>query len=495
MIDTGLYAAIRKCKNQKMSMRQTAENLCISRNTVKRYWEGAHTPDERIAYPESVQSEMKLEIMAALGRYFEENREFSSGKQAINAKTAWEELSKTYTVGESTVRRYVQELKGKNPKAFIPLSFEPGEVMQVDWCEVKVCLQGHIWKVPVFCAVLPYSYTIFAMVLPDMRTPSFVWGHVKAFEAFGGVPQRVFYDNLKTAVFSGSGANAVKQERFLMLEAHYAFEAVFMNAAAGNEKGSVENLCGLIRQVAFTPIPKGEDLEKIQEQATIRCLNYNRIHKIKDRKYSIAEMSEQERPCLAPLPVKPYEAHIIKEAVVGSDLTFRYEGTKYSLPQEYVGKTVSIRIYPYRIDAWFKGSMACSHKRAFIKGEDQYLPEHYLSLLEQRPRSVSNATPLKYGVMPPELKRFRDGCMEKDNYAQLAQILLLGRTVDASLLLKAVDYANKTGLPTLQKVQTYLSLTDAAAQAAINDTVTVKRQELSDYDALLHREEAQHEPK
>lgn len=267
MIDTGLYAAIRKCKNQKMSMRQTAEYLCISRNTVKRYWEGAHTPDERIAYPESVQSEMKLEIMAALGRYFEENREFSSGKQAVNAKTAWEELSKTYTVGESTVRRYVQELKGKNPKAFIPLSFEPGEVMQVDWCEVKVCLQGHIWKVPVFCAVLPYSYTIFAMVLPDMRTPSFVWGHVKA------------------------------------------FEAVFMNTAAGNEKGSAENLCGLIRQVAFTPIPKGEDLEKIQEQVTIRCLNYNRIHKIKDRKYSIAEMSEQERPCLAPLPVKPYMKH------------------------------------------------------------------------------------------------------------------------------------------------------------------------------------------
>lgn len=48
-----------------------------------------------------------------------------------------------------------------------------------------------------------------------------------------------------------------------------------------------------------------------------------------------------------------YEAHIIKEAVVGSDLTFRYEGTKYSLPQEYVGKTVSIRIYPYRIGISF----------------------------------------------------------------------------------------------------------------------------------------------
>ena len=68
--------------------------------------------------------------MAALEKYFQENQ--TIGKQRVNAKTAWEAIRETYAVGESTVRRYVQELKGQNPEGFIPLSFEPGEMMQVD---------------------------------------------------------------------------------------------------------------------------------------------------------------------------------------------------------------------------------------------------------------------------------------------------------------------------------------------------------------------------
>jgi transposase len=490
MIETEAYAFIRKCKQQGLSMRKTSEMLGMSRRTVKRYWDGAHIPGERRAYPSAVTSQSKQIIMEALRNYFEENQGMSSGKQTINAKTAWETLRETYNVGESTVRRYVRELKATNPKAFIPLSFEPGEVMQVDWCEVKICLRGHIWKVPVFCAVLPYSYAIFAMVLPDMKTPCFMEGHVKAFESFGGVPQRVFYDNLKTAVGSGTGKNAVKQERFKMMEAHYSFEAVFMNAEAGNEKGAVENLCGLIRQVAFTPIPKGDSLREIQEHVERKCLDYIRFHKIKDRKHPIVDMYDEERPCLNLLPVKPFDAYTATEAVVGTDLTFRFESTKYSLPMEYVGKTVTVHAFPYRLDVWYRGMLICSHNRTFIKGEDQYLPEHYLPLLEMRPRAAGNAAPIKYGVLPRELDTFRKTCAAKDKYAQLAGILMIGRNTDAQSLLQAVDYANKTGIPTIDKVRAFLSWQNASDNVPINDTVTVIRQTLDRYDLLLGKDDS-----
>lgn len=493
MIETEVYASIRKCKHQGLSMRKTAALLAVSRHTIKRYWDGAHTPDERNAYPATVTSATKQTVMEALEKYFEENSSLSSGKQQVNAKTAWEALRETYQIGETTIRRYVRELKEKNPQAFVPLAFDPGEVMQVDWCEVKVCIRGHIWKAPVFCAVLPYSYAIFAMVMPDMKMPCFIEGHVKAFEAFGGVPQRIFFDNLKTAVYSGSGKNAVKQERFRLLEAHYAFEAVFMNAASGWEKGSVENLCGLIRQVAFTPIPKGENLKEIQEHVKRRCLDYIRFHKIKNRKRPIADMAKEEQAMLNPLPVKSFEAYEVTEAVVGTDLTFRHNSTKYSLPMDYVGKTVTVREHPYKIDAWYKGSLVYSHNRPFSKGEDQYLPEHYLPLLEAKPRAVGNAAPLKYGVMPPELDIFRKTCNEKDKYAQIAEILLLGRSVEASLLMRAVDYANKTGLPTVSKVRAYLDWHDSSNKTRIDDTVIVNRQGLAQYDALLSREEKENE--
>jgi transposase len=472
-------------------MRETAKQLQIPRNTVKRYWDGAHTPGEKKNYPHQVDSPQKELVMAALEEYFEDNKDLLVGKQRINAKTAWETIRETYSVGESTVRRYVSEMKGKNPEGFIPLSFEPGEVMQFDWCKCKVNINGHIWSVPVLCVVLPYSYAIFAMVMPDMQTPCFLEGNVESYNFYGGTTEFNWYDNLKQAVFSGSGKYAVKQERFRMFEAHHAFEAVFMNADAGNEKGAVEDLCKLIRQVAFVPIPKGKNLREIQDQVLRRCVDYIRFHKVRDRPRPVAAMFEEERTKLMPLPLKTFEAYTEAEAVVGSSLTFRYGATKYSAPLECVGKTVTIRVSSYKIEAWHMGTLVCTHERPFVKGDHQYLPEHYLPLLEKRPRAIPNAAPLKYGVLPPELDKFRSICQEKNKYEHLANVLLLGRTVDAGILLQAVDYSNRTGNPTYESVQFYLNAqmpgfgTGNYAAISLSDEVSVDKPSLEDYDSLL----------
>jgi len=492
MISTETYSKIRQCRKNGLSRRKTAEILRMSRKTVKRYWDGAHMPDEKKDYPAQVESEQKTKVMEVLKKYFHENQ--TIGKQRVNAKTAWEAIRDTYAVGESTVRRYVRELKGKNPEGFIPLSFEPAELMQVDWCEVKVVIQGNIWKVPLFCAALPYSYGIFAMVMPNMQMPCFLEAHVEAFQFFHGTPQRVLYDNLRAAVFSGSGKNAVKQDRFKIFEAHYAFEAAFANPEAGWEKGSVENLCSLIRQVAFTPMPKGQNLKEIQEQVIRRCLDYIRFHKIRSRKRPIAPMLDEERAHLMPLPLKPFSAYAETEATVKSDLTFQYDATKYSVPQEYIGKVVTVRATSYKIEAWHRGVLVCSHIRPFIKGEHQYLPEHYLTLLKRKPRAIPNAAPLKYGVLPPELEKFRNLNRAKDKYEQLANVLLLGRQVDADVLLPAVDWANRTGSPTFDMVRFYLEAHNAetSAQAKTNvesvDIVVVDKPELHGYDALFSEE-------
>jgi hypothetical protein len=325
------------------------------------------------------------------------------------------------------------------------------------------------------------------MVMPNAQWPCFMAGHVSAFEYFGGVTERVFYDNLRSAVLSDYGKNAVKQERFKLFEAHYGFEAVFMNIAAGNEKGAVENLCGLIKQIAFTPIPKGDTLKEIQDHVSRQCLEYRMYHKIRGRARGIFEMSEEERPCLHPLPVKRFEAYATVEANVGSDLTFRFETVKYSLPLEYVGKTVTLRIFPYEIEAWHKGKLAYRHTMPFAKGENRYIPEHYLPLLEIRPRAMRNAAPLKYGVLPPELEKFRSKCADKDKYEQLANILLLGRTTDGALLLEAVDFANKTGVPSIDKVKLFLGL-KASPRKSIDPVIVERNDGLKHYDELLGME-------
>jgi transposase len=489
MINTETYAKIRQCRKNGLSMRQTAKMLGMSRNTVKRYWDGAHTPDERKNYPAHIHSPQKDVVMAALEKYFQENH--TVGKQRVNAKTAWEAVRETYAVGESTVRRYVRELKGANPEGFIPLSFEPGEMMQIDWCDVKAVIGGNIWKVPLFCAALPYSYGIFAMVMPNMKMPCFIEAHVEAMSFFHGVAARFLYDNLRTAVLEGFGKNAVTQERFRIFEAHYAFEAVFANIEAGNEKGSVENLCSLVRQVAFTPMPKGKNLREIQDEVIKRCRDYIRFHKVRDHPRPVAVMLEEERAALMPLPLKPFSAYAETEAVVKSDLTFRYDTTKYSVPQEYIGKAITVRATSYKVEAWYRGTLVCAHERPFVKGDHQYLPEHYLDLLERRPRAVPNAVPLKFGVLPPELDRFRELNRDKDKYEQLANILMLGRGADADELLSAVSWANRSGTPTFDMVRFCLESRNIGTGGrpgpvrGVVDMVAVDKPGFGGYDALI----------
>jgi hypothetical protein len=329
------------------------------------------------------------------------------------------------------------------------------------------------------------------MIMPNMKMPCFVEAHVEAYNFYSGVAERALYDNLKCAVFDGTGKHAVKQEKFKMLEAHYAYESVFANGDAGWEKGAVENLRSLIRQVAFTPMPKGKNLREIQDQVTQSCLDYIRFHKVRDRPRPVADMFEEERIMLSPLPLKQFSAYDEVKAIVRSDLTFRYDTTKFSIPQKYIGKTITVRATSYRIEAWYRGELVCTHERPFIKGDHQYLPEHYLDLLEKRPRAIPNAAPLKYGALPPELEKFRKLCRSKDKYEQLANILLLGRGIDAETLLPAVDWANRTGSPTFDSVRFYLEARGLEVgrqnKTTISgaDPVVVDKPQLIDYDTLI----------
>ena len=85
---------------------------------------------------------------------------------------------------------------------------------------------------------------------------SFLDGHVRAFAHFGGVPKRLAYDNLKSAVIQvGKGRDRRLNKRFRELRSWYLFDTRFCNVARGNEKGDVENLAKRSERTYLTPIP------------------------------------------------------------------------------------------------------------------------------------------------------------------------------------------------------------------------------------------------
>jgi transposase len=122
-------------------------------------------------------------------------------KQRHTAKRIFERLRAEhgYQGGKTVVKDAVRAWKQSHQEVFLPLSHPPGEA-QVDFGEATIRLVGQETKVALFVMTLPYSGAIFIQAFPRECTETFLEGHRRAFEFFGGVPRRISYDNSAIAV-------------------------------------------------------------------------------------------------------------------------------------------------------------------------------------------------------------------------------------------------------------------------------------------------------
>ena len=491
VISVEVYNKIRKLHLvEKRSQREISRILGVSRNTVRKYVNGEHLPStgKNIERKSHLREAVEPHIIKCL----EANKK-QPKKQRMNAKNIWDYLRKKkgFKIGRSTVRRYVREIKAENPKIFIPLSFEPGEAMQIDWGESPVYMGGTKRKISFFCSALPNSYGIHGSVYPDKTMESFYMGHIKAFEFFEGVPIKCIYDNLKTAVLTGGGKKVVLQKRFKKLVAHYGFKPIFCNIRAGWEKGSVENLVSIIRSIALTPMPRVKDFKELQQVVTSRCVEYCDTHQRKHYKDSIKDMLKEEKKHLLPLPAVPMDPAKTVTARVNSDLTVQYKKVKYSVPASLAGREVTLKITPFNVCIWYQGEMIYEHKKSENEHEHQYIPEHYLKILERKPRAINNALPLKKGVMPQELIKFKELCKEQNVNEQLVSILKLAQKIPKKDVLWAVNMANQSGNPNFNLVSFYLDIQNEKIELN-NDSnqkndypVSNKSIDLNQYDNIM----------
>ena len=489
-IDWDTYRKVRQLfLVERQSIRAISRQLHMSRKTVRKYCYGGALPDVRkiTNRPAPLFREVESEII----RLLEENKTIPK-KQRLNARNIWEHLQseKGIAISQSTVRQYVRKLRERHPEVFLPLDHEPGEAMQFDWGDMSAVIAGAKIVVSVFCAALPHSGALCAFVYPDKSTLSFLHGHIQAFEFFGGVARRCVYDNLKTAVKKGSGKNAVKQTNFIRLEAHYGFEGVFCNVASGWEKSNVENAVAIIRRIAFTPMPRVDSYEALQNHVTNRCLHYAQTHTILGHEHSIRDSLEQERKMLLPLPDVRLDTGFTFTSLVHPDLTVRHEGTRYSVPCHLVGKEVTLCLSPFHLRVYHRGKEVYKHDRAMKKHDHRYVLEHYLEILDRKPRAIEQAIPVKRGIMPEECKEFLRLCREPDAKQQLVQILLLGSQVERTKLLWAIQHANNTRNPNLSLVKLYLELEEPGPP---RDDLEVQHKSLTAYDELLQEGDSSHE--
>ncbi len=270
-------------------------------------------------------------------------------------------------------------------EAYLRLRTLPGEQAQVDW--------GHFGRLRVgnanrqlmaFVVVLSWSRQIFLRFFLGAHAANFTRGHVDAFNAFGGVPRVLLYDNLKSAVLERYGDAIRFNPRLLELAAHYRFEPRPVAVARGNEKGRVERAIRYIRN-AFFAARSFTDIDDLNAQADAWCGGLSADRQCpEDRSMTVREALVAERPRLLELPEAPFPADERAEVSVGKTPYVRFDLNDYSVPSDCVRRLLHVRASLTTVRVLLGNEVVAEHERTFSKGEVVEDPGHVEALISAK---------------------------------------------------------------------------------------------------------------
>jgi transposase len=403
-------------------------------------------------------------------------------KQRHTAKRIFDRLREEhgYTGGYTQVRAYVAEVRNLHKEAFVPLAFGPGEA-QVDWGEAWVRLDGVERKAHLFVMTLPFSDARFVAAFPRPTLEFFLEGHERAFRFFSGVPRRIIYDNLKSAVTKvGRGRRRDRNSTFEAFSERYLFESAFCNVGQGHEKGHVENGVGWARRNLFTPRPRFSDWGAFNAELAERCRR-QWTERLRGHERTVGERLDEQRATLLPIPRCAPLDQALEPQTASSLCLVRFDTNDYSVPCRYAHHDVFVRADVGRVRIFHDDRCIAAHTRCHEREKAVYEPWHYLALIERKPRALDYGAPMQrleldacFAVLRRRLEDGQEHSEGTRAYIRVLRLLekhsvaCLTRSVRQALDLGVVDYEaiRLLLLSPAEKPPTLLDLTGRAHLAA-----------------------------
>jgi transposase len=382
-------------------------------------------------------------------------------KQRHTAKRIWERLKEEgFTGGYTIVKDTVRELTATRQEVFVPLLHRPGEA-QVDFGQALVKMNGALRKVSFFVMALPHSDAAFVMAFERECTETFWEGHVQAFEFFGGVAQRISYDNTKIAVAQiiGGGQGRRLTRGFCQLQSHYLFAHHFCRPARGNEKGVVEGLVKFTRLNFFVPVPQVRDLAQLNAALRQQCIA-DRERRLRGQAGTKAQLLQADQAAFLPLPATPFAACKQVSTTASSLSLVRFDGNDYSVPVRWAHHPIVVKGDSQVVRLHAQGQEVARHERIWEKEQVRFEPVHYLALLERKPGALDHARPLAGWVLPECFgvlrRRLEAQWPEGEGTREYIRVLRLLERHSLAVLRPAVEKALAVGALTRDAVAQFL---------------------------------------
>ena len=297
------------------------------------------------------------------------------------------------------------------------------------------------------------------MAFPHEQQEAFFAGHLRAFEHSGGVPKRVVYDNLTTAVqhvLAGHGRR--EQQAFVTLRMHYLYEAVFCNVAAGHEKGSVESLVGTIRRRYLAPMPAVCAWTELNDYLWA-CCQREAGETRPGRSASVGERWAEERAHLLPLPARPVEAARRVTVTASKTAEVRFATNRYGVPVAHAYQPLVLKAEVDTVRIYQQTTLIAEHARCYGRHRTISDWRHYLPLLAKKPGAVPFAAALRSGELASVFERLRKElcARQADGNRAFVQLLELCVQHPVALVTQAVTEAGARGAFQVEAVEPVLS--------------------------------------
>lgn len=288
-----------------------------------------------------------------------------------------------YSAGKNPVYAFLPSVRPPKPPAPPIVRFEgvAGEFGQFDFGKLTVrYLDGSTEELTFFAGRLKFSRALHVLLVAGETTEAFLTGLEACGRVWGGLPQRLVPDNTKAAVLTRK-RDAATGEEAITINLHLASFAREVGVLveptapyAGNQKGSVENLIGFVKE-GFLLARRFRHRADLETQLGEWLTYANEERPCDATRVPPAARLAEERPRLHPLPAWPDGFGRTFSALVRPDARVHFQGYQYSTPAAWQGQTVTVKLHRAVVVLSYHGERV-RHDRLPANGRYSLLPEH-----------------------------------------------------------------------------------------------------------------------
>jgi transposase len=288
-----------------------------------------------------------------------------------------------------------------------------GEKAFIDYSGKKLRLldsaTGEAREVELFVMVLGASNYTYAEASYTQKLADFVHSTMRGFEFFGGAPQIIVPDQLRSAVKGPDRYEPDINETYLEMAQHYGVSVVPARPRKPKDKAKVEAGVLIVQRWILAKLRNRTffDLGELNQAVweLLDELNARPFQKLEGSRESAFEALD--KPAMQPLPATRYELRERRKARVNIDYHVEYEGRYYSVPYPLVHATVEVRATASVVEIFLahyaerggdhglrEGERVATHQRSYARRgtaltDEAHRPKHHRDQVWPKERLIN----------------------------------------------------------------------------------------------------------